>query len=89
MSENSVADKNIKDLKSRLKSAINARTELENEYSAQSALLTGFIGKLSQACKGTDILLDNKLAKLRTTLKTATSFTELENDIKVISTLLR
>ena len=89
MSENSVADKNIKDLKSRLKSAINARTELENEFSMQSALLTGFIGKLSQACKGTDILLDNKLAKLRTTLKTATSFTELENDIKVISTLLR
>ena len=89
MSENSIADKTIKDLKSRLKSTINARTELENEFSAQSALLTGFIGKLSQACKGTDILLDNKLAKLRTTLKTATSFTELENDIKAISTLLR
>lgn len=89
MSDNSVADKTIKELKSRLKSAINARTELENEFSSQSALLTSFIGKLSQACKGTDILLDNKLANLRTTLKKATSFTELENDIKKISTLLQ
>jgi diguanylate cyclase len=89
MSENSVADKTIKDLKSRLKSAVISRTELENEFSAQSALLTGFIGKLSQACKGTDILLDNKLANLRSTLKTATSFTDFEKDIKTISTLLR
>ena len=89
MTENSVGDKTIKDLRSRLKSAINSRTLLENEFSAQSALLTGFIGKLSQACKGTDILLDNKLANLRSTLKTATSFTALEKDIKKISTLLR
>lgn len=89
MTENSVGDKTIKDLKSRLKSAINSRTLLENEFSAQSSLLTSFIGKLSQACKGTDILLDNKLANLRSTLKTATSFTALEKDIKKISTLLR
>ena len=89
MTENSVGDKTIKDLRSRLKSAINSRTLLENEFSAQSSLLTSFIGKLSQACKGTDILLDNKLANLRSTLKTATSFTALEKDIKKISTLLR
>lgn len=89
MSDNSVADKTIKELKSRLKSAINARTEIENEFSAQSSLLTNFIGKLSQACKGTDILLDNKLANLRVTLKKATSFTELEHDIKTISALLQ
>ncbi|MBA6391405.1 GGDEF domain-containing protein [Colwellia sp. BRX10-3] len=89
MSEISVAEKTIKTLKSRLESAINARSEIENEFSAQSALLTSFIGKLSQACKGTDILLDNKLAKLRTTLKTSTSFTDLDKDIKAISTLLR
>tara|TARA_R110000744_G_scaffold96621_2_gene186719 strand:+ start:6905 stop:8539 length:1635 start_codon:yes stop_codon:yes gene_type:complete len=89
MSETSVAEKTIKDLKSRLNSAIIARSELENEFSAQSVLLTSFISKLSQACKGTDILLDNKLAKLRTTLKTSISFTDLEKDIKAISTLLR
>jgi len=89
MSENSVAEKSIKDLKSRLNSAINARSELENEFSAQSILLTGFIGKLSQACKGTDILLDNKLANLRTTLKTSTCFTDLEKDINTVSKLLR
>jgi diguanylate cyclase len=89
MSEISVAEKTIKTLKSRLESAINARSEIENEFSAQSALLTRFIGKLSQACKGTDILLDNKLATLRTTLKTSTSFTDLDRDIKAISILLR
>ena len=89
MSENTVAEKTISHLKSRLDTAINARSELEQEFSAQSALLTNFIGKLSQACKGTDILLDNKLAKLRTALKKATSFADLEKEIKTISALLQ
>ena len=89
MSENSVAEKTINHLKVRLDSAISARSELEEELSTQSALLTGFIGKLSQACKGTDILLDHKLAKLRTALKKSTSFAELEYEIKAISALLQ
>ena len=89
MSENSVAEKTIKHLKSRLDTAISARSTLELEFSAQSALLTGFIAKLSQACKGTDILLDNKLAKLRLTLKKATSFADLEKEITTISALLQ
>ena len=89
MSENSVAEKTISHLKSRLDTAINARSTLEQEFSAQSALLTGFIGKLSQACKGTDILLDNRLAKLRTALKKSTSFADLEKEISTISALLQ
>jgi len=89
MSENSVADKTISHLKSRLDTAISARSTLEQEFSAQSALLTSFIGKLSQACKGTDILLDNRLAKLRTALKKSTSFADLEKEIETISALLQ
>ncbi len=89
MSENSVAEKTINHLKSRLDTAINARSEIEEQFSAQSALLTSFIGKLSQACKGTDILLDNKLANLRSALKKSTSFADLEKEIKIISALLQ
>jgi len=89
MSDNSIAEKTISHLKSRLDTAIKARSQLEEEFSAQSALLTNFIGKLSQACKGTDILLDNKLAKLRSALKKSTSFADLEQEIKTISALLQ
>ena len=45
MSENSVAEKTINHLKVRLDSAISARSELEEELSTQSALLTGFLKK--------------------------------------------
>jgi diguanylate cyclase (GGDEF)-like protein len=89
MSEVSIAEKNIKRLKLRLESAINDRSELEREFSSQSVLLSNFIVKLSQACKGIDILLDNKLANLRTTLKKSTNFTDLEKEIKTISALLQ
>jgi diguanylate cyclase (GGDEF)-like protein len=89
MSGHTVAEKNISQLKSRLDIAINTRKELEEDLRAQSSLLTGFISKLSHTCKGADILLDNKLAKLRTTIKKATSFADLEKEIETISTLLQ
>ncbi len=89
MSENTIAEKTISQLKSKLDTAISARSELENEFSAQSALLTNFIGKLSYTCKGIDKLLDNKLAKLRLSLKKATSFADLEKEIKTITALLQ
>jgi diguanylate cyclase (GGDEF)-like protein len=89
MSENTIAEKTISQLKSKLDTAINARSELENEFSAQSALLTNFIGKLSYTCKGIDKLLDNKLANLRSSLKKATSFADLEQEIKTITALLQ
>jgi diguanylate cyclase len=88
MDENSAAERTISHLKSRLESALNASNKLEKEYSAQSCLLANFIGKLSKACKGTDILLDNKLADLRATLKSSTNFVDLEKEMKVISSLL-
>ncbi|TWX73912.1 hypothetical protein [Colwellia sp. C1TZA3] len=37
--------------------------------SALAALLNNFINKLLPACKGTDILLDNKLTNLKSALK--------------------
>jgi diguanylate cyclase (GGDEF)-like protein len=89
MGENTTAEKTISHLKSKLDTAINARSELEEEISSQSALLTGFIGKLSQACKGIDKLLDNKLANLRSSLRKSISFADLENEIRVISALLQ
>jgi len=89
MGENTVADKTISHLKLKLDTAISARSELEEEFSAQSALLTGFIGKLSQACKGIDKLLDNKLANLRSSLKKSTSFADLEKEVRTISVLLQ
>ena len=89
MGDNTIAEKTISHLKLRLESAINARSELEEDFSAQSALLTNFIGKLSQACKGIDKLLDNKLANLRASLKKSTSFADLEKEIKTISALLQ
>ncbi|MGB2742497.1 MAG: GGDEF domain-containing protein [Cognaticolwellia sp.] len=89
MSGHTVAEKNISQLKSRLDIAINTRKDLEEDLRAQSSLLTGFISKLSHTCKGADILLDNKLAKLRTTIKKATSFADLEKEIETISTLLQ
>jgi len=89
MGESNIAEKKISHLKSKLDTAISARSELEEEFSAQSALLTNFIGKLSQACKGIDKLLDNKLANLRSSLKKSTSFADLEKEIKTISALLQ
>lgn len=89
MGENTVADKTISHLKLKLDTAISARSELEEEFSAQSALLTSFIGKLSQACKGIDKLLDNKLANLRSSLKKSTSFADLEKEVRTISVLLQ
>lgn len=45
-----------------------SRQQLERVLDQQYATLTQFIIKLSNACKGIDLVLDNKLAKLRTRL---------------------
>lgn len=89
MSNNSIAEKTISNLKLRLDTAISARLELEAEFNTQSLLLTDFIGKLSQACKGTDISLDNKLANLRAAIKKSAKVVDLEKDIKNIAVLLQ
>ncbi|SEK83601.1 diguanylate cyclase (GGDEF) domain-containing protein [Colwellia chukchiensis] len=88
MTDKAVSDKAISRLKARLDRAVSARGELEQALSAQSALLIGFITKLSLACRGKDLSLDNKLAKLRATLKKSTNFSDLEREIASISPLL-
>jgi diguanylate cyclase (GGDEF)-like protein len=89
MSDNSIAEKEIKLLKKKLDNAINSRAELETDIKSQSSLLIQFIGKLSQVCKGMDITLDNKLANLRSMLKKSVSLADIETQIKSVSVLLQ
>lgn len=51
--------------KIQLASALKARKLLEDTYESQFKILTNFVSRLSLVCKGIDIDLDNKLAKLR------------------------
>ena len=51
--------------KIQLASALKARKQLEDTYESQFKILTNFVSRLSLVCKGIDIDLDNKLAKLR------------------------
>ncbi|WP_337878543.1 diguanylate cyclase [Rheinheimera sp.] len=53
------------DLKLQLASALKARKQLEDTYESQFKILSQFVARLSLTCKGIDIELDNKLAKLR------------------------
>lgn len=56
------------DLKQQLNDAINARKVLEHTYERQFKLLSQFVQRLSFLCKGVDLELDNRLAKLRSEL---------------------
>ncbi|MFN6970514.1 MAG: GGDEF domain-containing protein, partial [Rheinheimera sp.] len=55
-------------LKQQLTTALKARKHLEDTYEGQFKILTQFVSRLSLVCKGLDIELDNKLAKLRVEL---------------------
>jgi diguanylate cyclase (GGDEF)-like protein len=55
-------------LKQQLTAALKARKQLEDTYEGQFKILTQFVSRLSLVCKGIDIELDNKLAKLRVEL---------------------
>ncbi|WP_290618125.1 MULTISPECIES: GGDEF domain-containing protein [unclassified Arsukibacterium] len=70
------------DVKQQLANAINARKKLENAYESQFKILAQFVVRLSLVCKGTDLELDNRLAKLRTEL---TKGTDLEKLIPFIT----
>lgn len=85
MTGNSSAEKDLALLKNKLKSAIDARSLVESDLKKQSSLLSEFIIKLSQAAKGVDISLDNKLAKLRTLFTKSASLIEIESAVKEIS----
>lgn len=56
------------DLKQQLSEAVSARQSLERTYTQQFKLLAQFVLRLSLLCKGIDLELDNRLAKLRTEL---------------------
>ena len=65
------------DLKQQLASAIKARKTLEDAYESQFKILAQFVLRLSLACKGVDLELDNRLAKLRTELAKGTDLEKL------------
>ncbi len=51
--------------KQQLAAAVKARQQLEVTYESQFQMLTQFVSRLSLVCKGIDVELDNKLARLR------------------------
>ncbi len=89
MSNNSVLNEELIKAQAKLDAVIKSRALLEEDFNAQSTLLTQFIGKLSQVCKGIDLELDNRLAKLRTLLKKSAPYSEIENEIATISQILQ
>lgn len=56
-------------LKQQLAGALKARKQLEDTYEGQFKILTQLVARLTLVCKGIDIELDNKLARLRTELQ--------------------
>jgi diguanylate cyclase len=65
------------DLKQQLANAIKARKSLEDAYESQFKILAQFVLRLSLVCKGVDLELDNRLAKLRTELAKGTDLEKL------------
>jgi diguanylate cyclase (GGDEF)-like protein len=88
MNDQSVTSKELKATKQKLANAIKARASLEEDFKRQTQLLLEFISKLSHACKGQDLKLDNRLASFRTLLNKSVAFDSLEKEIEVLSQLL-
>tara|TARA_R110002126_G_scaffold33382_28_gene104559 strand:- start:310 stop:1872 length:1563 start_codon:yes stop_codon:yes gene_type:complete len=65
------------DLKQQLANAVKARKTLEDAYESQFKILAQFVVRLSLVCKGVDIELDNRLAKLRNELAKGTDLEKL------------
>ncbi len=89
MNDQTVISEQLKAVKRKLENAISSRVTLEQDFSAQSNLLIQFINKLSQVCKGIDLELDNRLAKLRILLTKSAPLSDIEQDISAISQLLQ
>lgn len=77
------------DSKQQLTNALKARKTLEDTYEAQFKILALFVSRLSLACKGVDIDLDNRLAKLRTELNRGTDLEKLLPFIEATSDNLK
>lgn len=72
----------LEEIKTKLQSSVQARQRLEKTYENQFTLLTRFIIRLSNLCTGSDIELDNRLAKLRSLLS---KNTDIENILPLLS----
>ncbi|WP_105254660.1 GGDEF domain-containing protein [Pseudoalteromonas sp. T1lg75] len=75
-------------LRKKLHSAISQRQTIEVTRQEQVSILAQFIAKLSLACKGIDLELDNRLATFRKQLQQGAHFQELGPIIAELSTLL-
>ena len=64
-------------LKQQLTTAVKARKQLEDTYESQFQILTQFVARLSLVCKGIDVELDNRLARLRQQLGNGTDLEKL------------
>ncbi|WP_440906444.1 GGDEF domain-containing protein (plasmid) [Catenovulum sp. SX2] len=60
-----MSEEQLELLKKKLVVSVRSRQSLERTYEQQFATLTGFISRLTNVCKGIDVELDNRLAKLR------------------------
>lgn len=64
-------------IKQQLATAVKARKHLEDTYESQFKILTQFVSRLSLVCKGIDVDLDNKLARMRQQLANGTDLEKL------------
>lgn len=76
-------------LKQQLATAVKARKQLEDTYEQQFKILTQFVGRLSLVCKGIDVDLDNKLARLRQQLANGTDLEKLLPQIDATAEVLK
>ncbi|REL35218.1 GGDEF domain-containing protein [Thalassotalea euphylliae] len=88
MSETSVFQSQLRQLKAKLDASIQARSTLEEDFNKRSTLLTDFLVKLSRLCKGQDLELDNRMAKLRAMLKKSAPLADVEKELANVSKLL-
>ncbi|WP_433915361.1 GGDEF domain-containing protein [Rheinheimera oceanensis] len=77
------------DTQKQLANALKARKALEDTYETQFKILAQFVSRLSLACKGVDVDLDNRLAKLRTELNRGTDLEKLLPFIEATSDNLK
>jgi diguanylate cyclase len=89
MNEKLVVDDQIKILQKKLHAAIKSRAAIDQTLRTQSTLLTNFIIKLSQVCKGIDVELDHRLADLRSLLTQSAPLSDIEQQITVIAKLIQ
>ena len=77
------------DTQQQLTNALKARKALEDTYESQFKILAQFVARLSLACKGVDVELDNRLAKLRTELNRGTDLDKLLPFIESTTDILK